>query len=158
MCSTNPTHYRLYMNTMKISISQKFYSAFYLWFYTLQVGQRGRTSRSPLIISLPAIYFVLPSNMSGRRCTRLQAHYCQSVAGCNSHDGWTLFQSLVRQILSYQALSLMDVLQTLVCDVTGIRHSVFITHQTSLGEVSGLFASRFSLSGVAPVILARMVI
>jgi hypothetical protein len=52
----------------------------------------------------------------------------------------------------------MDVLQTLVCDVTGIRHSVFITHQTSLGEVSGLFASRFFLSGVAPVRSARMVI
>jgi hypothetical protein len=49
------------MNTMKISISQKFYSALYLWFYTLQVGPRGRTSRFLLIISLLTDHFALPS-------------------------------------------------------------------------------------------------
>jgi hypothetical protein len=49
------------MNTMKISISQKFYSALYLWFYKLQVGPRGRTSRFPLIISLFTNHFALPS-------------------------------------------------------------------------------------------------
>jgi hypothetical protein len=87
--STNPTYYRLYMNTMKISISQKFYSAFYLWFYTLQVGPRGRTSRSPLIISFPAIYFASPSTR-----TRLQAHYRQSVAGCNSRRTDAIFSPL----------------------------------------------------------------
>jgi hypothetical protein len=51
----------------------------------------------------------------------------------------------------------MDVSQTIVYDITGIRHSVFIIRQTSLGEVSGSFASRFSLSGVAPVRSARTV-
>jgi hypothetical protein len=39
--STRSTYYRLYMNTMKFSISQKIYSAFHLWFYTLQGGPRG---------------------------------------------------------------------------------------------------------------------
>jgi hypothetical protein len=129
MCSTNPTYYRLYMNTMKISISQKFYSAFYLWFYALQVGPRGRTSRSPLIISFPAIYFVLPSNMSGRRCTRLQAHYCQSVAGCNSRDGRTLF--LVPCSSNPQLSG--PVLDGCITDssMRRYRHSTFCLHHSS---------------------------
>jgi hypothetical protein len=117
------------MNTMKISISHKFYSAFYLWSYALQVGPRGRTARSPLIISPPAIYFVLPSYMSGRRCTRLQAHYCQSVAGCNLHDGRTLFSVLCS---SSPPLS-GPVLDGCITDssIRRYRHSTFCLHHLS---------------------------
>jgi hypothetical protein len=50
------------MNTMKISISQKIYSAFYLWFYALQGGPRGRISGFvPGHLSCPQTASTLPA-------------------------------------------------------------------------------------------------
>jgi hypothetical protein len=47
---------------MKISISQKIYSAFYLWFYALQGGPRG------------CISGLAPGHLSARKPLRLYRH------------------------------------------------------------------------------------
>jgi hypothetical protein len=87
--------------------------------------------------------------VSGRSCTWLIS--VSLVCGWLQFARWTdaIVSPLSIKLSALRPLSSMDVSQTLVYDTTGIRHPVLFTHRSSLGEVSGSFASWFFPSQVS---------